>query len=76
MSNKLLIIIFLFIVLTVMFTYLIPALKDVYAQLGDELPYYTLLFVQLSDIFKSIGFSVFSNLLLIYTFIYHYFFIN
>jgi len=47
------IIIFLFVVLTSMFTFLIPELKEVYAQLGDELPYYTLLFVGISDVFTS-----------------------
>tara|TARA_B100000029_G_C17433559_1_gene908793 strand:- start:462 stop:1121 length:660 start_codon:yes stop_codon:yes gene_type:complete len=36
-----------------MFTFLIPELKEVYAQLGDELPYYTLLFVGISDVFTS-----------------------
>ena len=39
------IIAFLFVVITVMFTFLIPKFKNVYDQLGSELPYYTVLFV-------------------------------
>ena len=42
------IIIFLFVVLTFTFGYLIPKFKSVYDQLGSELPYYTVLFVNFS----------------------------
>ena len=42
------IIIFLFVVLTFTFGYLIPKFKNVYDQLGSELPYYTVLFVNIS----------------------------
>ena len=42
------IIIFLFVVLTFTFGYLIPKFKNVYDQLGSELPYYTVLFVNFS----------------------------
>ena len=42
------IIVFLFVVLTFTFGYLIPKFKNVYDQLGSELPYYTILFVNFS----------------------------
>ena len=47
------IIAFLFVVITVMFTFLIPKFKTVYEQLGDKLPYYTQLFVDMSVIFQN-----------------------
>ena len=52
------IIIFLFIVLTVMFTFLIPKFKEVYDQLGSELPYYTVLFVNMSVWFQNNFFTI------------------
>jgi len=52
------IIFFLFIVITVMFTFLIPKFKDVYDQLGSELPYYTVLFVNMSVWFQNNFFNV------------------
>ena len=61
------IIAFLFVVITVMFTFLIPKFKNVYDQLGSELPYYTVLFVNLSVWFQNNFFSVF--LILIFSFI-------
>tara|TARA_B100001989_G_scaffold201853_1_gene150260 strand:- start:820 stop:2061 length:1242 start_codon:yes stop_codon:yes gene_type:complete len=61
------IIAFLFVVITVMFTFLIPKFKNVYDQLGSELPYYTVLFVNLSVWFQNNFFSVF--LVLIFSFI-------
>ena len=52
--NKLcFIILFLFAVLTLLFTFLIPEFEGVYAQLGSELPYYTVLFVRISVIFQN-----------------------
>ena len=52
------IIIFLFVVITVMFTFLIPKFKSVYDQLGSELPYYTRLFVNMSVWFQNNFFMV------------------
>jgi len=52
------IIIFLFVVITVMFTFLIPKFKNVYDQLGSELPYYTVLFVNMSVWFQDNFFNV------------------
>ena len=52
------IIIFLFVIITVMFTFLIPKFKTVYDQLGSELPYYTVLFVNMSVWFQNNFFSV------------------
>ena len=52
------IIVFLFVVITVMFTFLIPKFKDVYDQLGSELPYYTVLFVNMSVWFQDNFFNV------------------
>ena len=52
------IIVFLFVVITVMFTFLIPKFKDVYDQLGSELPYYTVLFVNMSVWFQNNFFTV------------------
>ena len=53
------IIIFLFVVITVMFTFLIPKFKSVYDQLGSELPYYTVLFVNMSVWFQNNFFTFF-----------------
>ena len=61
------IIAFLFVVITVMFTFLIPKFKNVYDQLGSELPYYTVLFVNLSVWFQNNFFQYF--LILIFSFI-------
>ncbi len=52
------IIVFLFVVITVMFTFLIPKFKNVYDQLGSELPYYTVLFVNMSVWFQDNFFNV------------------
>ena len=52
------IIMFLFVVITVMFTFLIPKFKNVYDQLGSELPYYTVLFVNMSVWFQHNFFNV------------------
>ena len=52
------IIVFLFVVITVMFTFLIPKFKSVYDQLGSELPYYTVLFVNMSVWFQNNFFNV------------------
>jgi len=52
------IMVFLFVVITVMFTFLIPKFKDVYDQLGSELPYYTVLFVNMSVWFQNNFFTV------------------
>tara|TARA_B110000438_G_scaffold295904_1_gene339728 strand:- start:728 stop:1969 length:1242 start_codon:yes stop_codon:yes gene_type:complete len=52
------IIVFLFIVITVMFTFLIPKFKTVYEQLGDKLPYYTQLFVDMSVVFQNNFFKI------------------
>ena len=52
------IIVFLFVVITVMFTFLIPKFKNVYDQLGSELPYYTVLFVNMSVWFQNNFFNV------------------
>ena len=52
------IIIFLFVVVTVMFTFLIPKFQTVYDQLGEELPYYTRLFVSMSVWFQNNFFTV------------------
>ena len=52
------IIVFLFVVITVMFTFLIPKFKSVYDQLGSELPYYTVLFVNMSVWFQDNFFNV------------------
>ena len=49
---------FLFVVITVMFTFLIPKFQTVYDQLGEELPYYTVLFVNMSVWFQSNFFTV------------------
>jgi type IV pilus assembly protein PilC len=59
------IIFFLFVVVTVMFTFLIPKFKHVYDQLGSELPYYTVLFVNMSVWFQNNVFMVISLILLI-----------
>ena len=67
MYYQVFIIAFLFVVITVMFTFLIPKFKNVYDQLGSELPYYTVLFVNLSVWFQNNFFSVF--LILIFSFI-------
>ncbi len=58
------IIIFLFVVLTFTFTYLIPKFKDVYDQLGSELPYYTVLFVNISVWLQNNFFLIFAILIL------------
>jgi len=59
------IIIFLFVVLTFTFGYLIPKFKDVYDQLGSELPYYTILFVNLSVWLQNNFFFIFTVLILL-----------
>jgi len=58
------IIIFLCVVLTFTFGYLIPKFKDVYDQLGSELPYYTILFVNLSVWLQNNFFLIFTVLIL------------
>ena len=58
------IIVFLFVVLTFTFTYLIPKFKDVYDQLGSELPYYTVLFVNISVWLQNNFFLIFAILIL------------
>ena len=59
------IIIFLFVVLTFTFTYLIPKFKTVYDQLGSELPYYTVLFVNFSVWLQNNFISIMSVIILI-----------
>ena len=61
------IIIFLIFILFVTFTFLIPKFSSVYEQLGTDLPYYTVLFVNISvwlqnNIFSVILFSIISIL--------------
>ena len=58
------IIIFLFVVLTFTFGYLIPKFKNVYDQLGSELPYYTVLFVNFSIWLQNNFFFIMSVLIL------------
>ena len=58
------IIIFLFVVLTFTFGYLIPKFKNVYDQLGSELPYYTVLFVNFSVWLQNNFLSIFAVFIL------------
>ena len=58
------IIIFLFVVLTFTFGYLIPKFKNVYDQLGSELPYYTVLFVNISVWLQNNFLSIFAVFIL------------
>ena len=58
------IILFLFAVLTLLFTFLIPEFEGVYAQLGSELPYYTVLFVRISVIFQNNFFAIIASIFL------------
>ena len=44
---------FLFFMMFVTFTFIIPQFKSVYDQLGSELPYYTVLLVNISEWFQS-----------------------
>lgn len=47
------IIVFLFFMMFVTFTFIIPQFKTVYDSLGSDLPYYTILLVNVSDWFKN-----------------------
>ena len=47
------IIVFLFFMMFVTFTFIIPQFKTVYDSLGSDLPYYTILLVNISDWFKN-----------------------
>jgi type IV pilus assembly protein PilC len=47
------IIFFLFFMMFVTFTFIIPQFKTVYDSLGSDLPYYTIVLVNISDWFKS-----------------------
>ena len=49
---------FLFFMMFVTFTFIIPQFKSVYDQLGSELPYYTRLFVNMSVWFQNNFFMV------------------
>ncbi len=49
---------FLFFMMFVTFTFIIPQFKSVYDQLGSELPYYTVLLVNISEWFQSNFFSI------------------
>jgi type IV pilus assembly protein PilC len=44
---------FLFFMMFITFTFIIPQFKSVYDQLGSELPYYTILLVNVSEWFQS-----------------------
>ena len=44
---------FLFFMMFITFTFIIPQFKSVYDQLGSELPYYTVLLVNISEWFQS-----------------------
>ena len=58
---------FLAVTLFLTFTFIIPRFKTVYDQLGEELPYYTVLLVNTADWFQSnfIGFLFFITLIFI-----------
>jgi type IV pilus assembly protein PilC len=47
------IIVFLFFMMFITFTFIIPQFKSVYDQLGSDLPYYTVLLVNISEWFQS-----------------------
>jgi len=49
---------FLFFMMFVTFTFIIPQFKSVYDQLGEDLPYYTILLVNISQWFQSNFLSV------------------
>ncbi len=49
---------FLFFMMFITFTFIIPQFKSVYDQLGSELPYYTVLLVNISEWFQSNFFSL------------------
>ena len=61
------IIVFLFFMMFVTFTFIIPQFKSVYDQLGSDLPYYTVLLVNISEWFQSnflaVSFVIFIGLI-------------
>jgi len=61
------IIVFLFFMMFVTFTFIIPQFKSVYDQLGSDLPYYTVLLVNISEWFQSnflaVSFVIFMGLI-------------
>ena len=61
------IILFLFFMMFVTFTFIIPQFKSVYDQLGSDLPYYTVLLVNISEWFQSnflaVSFVIFIGLI-------------
>jgi type IV pilus assembly protein PilC len=61
------IIVFLFFMMFVTFTFIIPQFKSVYDQLGSDLPYYTVLLVNMSEWFQSnflaVSFVIFIGLI-------------
>ena len=58
---------FLFFMMFVTFTFIIPQFKSVYDQLGSDLPYYTVLLVNISEWFQSnflsVSFVIFMGLI-------------
>ena len=59
---------FLFFMMFVTFTFIIPQFKSVYDQLGSDLPYYTVLLVNISEWFQSnflsVSFVIFMGLII------------
>ena len=55
------IIIFLFVILTVTFTFLIPQFQTIYASLGSKLPLYTRMFISLSMWFNNNFYLIMSS---------------
>ena len=64
------IIVFLFFMMFVTFTFIIPQFKSVYDQLGSDLPYYTVLLVNISEWFQSnfltVSFVIFMGLIVLW----------
>jgi type IV pilus assembly protein PilC len=61
---------FLFFMMFVTFTFIIPQFKSVYDQLGSDLPYYTVLLVNISEWFQSnflaVSFFIFMGLAILW----------
>ena len=61
---------FLFFMMFITFTFIIPQFKSVYDQLGSELPYYTVLLVNISEWFQSnfffLSFLIFMGLVVLW----------
>jgi len=63
---------FLGVTLFLTFTFIIPRFKTVYDQLGSELPYYTILLVNIADWFQSNFISVMLGIILVFSSIWMY----